>query len=47
MVRRTFVAFHDDPDWRANTTVDELQGEQLRRHLEMFRGQQRNCMSRC
>lgn len=47
MVMRTFVAFHDDPDRRANTTVDEPQWEQLRSHLEVFRGQQSNCMSRC
>lgn len=47
MVKRTFVAFHDDPDRRADTAVDELQGEQLRRHLEICSGQQSNCMSHC
>lgn len=29
----TFVALHDDPDRRANTSINELQREQLRGHL--------------
>jgi hypothetical protein len=30
----TFVAFHDDPNGRADASVDELQREQLGRHDE-------------
>lgn len=31
-MRRTFVAFHDDPDGRSDTPVDQLEGKKLRRH---------------